>query len=276
MQMMNRLFTYTTVLFCALTIISCQQSDTQFNGREGDVLTFSGRKWDIKNEFQGPGPNFFRSHPNDIFIDNNGYLHLTVSERDGQWNCTEVISQDNLGYGTYIWTIEGDPVNIDRNIVLGLFTWDNNTFQTDANSEVDIEFAKWGDPEEEYTLQYGVQPIAFGPYNEERVDKPEEPNSNWIGVSTHTFTWTDTLITWQSWKGEQYGTRPPDASWSFDLNNPGKRKFEGNNISDRVVIPAPGETTNARMNLWLVNGPEGPFIPVRHEIIIRKFEYIPL
>ena len=257
-------------------LVSCQQSNPQFNQRDGDVLTFSGRKWDIKTGFNGPGPNFFTNHPNDVYIDDDGYLHLAVAEREGTWYCTEVVSQDTFGYGTYIWTIQGDPVNIDRDIVLGLFTWDNNTFQEEANSEVDIEFSKWGDPKEKYTLQYGVQPIFFGPYNEERVFKPEAENSNWIGVSTHAFTWTDTLITWKSWKGDTYGVGDPVTSWSFDLNNPARQKFEGSNVSDPVVIPAPGSTTNARMNLWLNSGVEGPTFPIRTEIIIQKFDYLPL
>lgn len=269
---------YTYILLFMLILSACEQSEPQFTNREGDVLTFAGRKWDIKssNALLGPGPNFFTNHPNDVFVDGNGHLHLTVTERNGNWRCTEVVSQDTMGYGTYIWTIQGDPVNIDENIVLGLFTWDNNTFQEEANSEVDIEFAKWGDRDEPYTLQYGVQPIAFGPYNEERVHKPESNNSNWIGISTHAFTWTDTLITWQSWKGGAYGQREPDDSWSFDLNNPPKRKFEGDNVSNPVIIPGPGNTTNARMNLWLVNGPDGPNFPIRHEIIIENFEYRPL
>ncbi len=267
-----------TSLFAFVFLYGCEQSDPNFNNREGDVLEFSGRYWDIKKSsgLVGPGPNLFSNHPNDVFIDDNGYLHLTVTFRENAWQCTEVVSQDTMGYGTYVWTIEGNPVNIDPNIILGLFTWDNNTFQEQANSEVDIEFAKWGDDEEEYTLQYGVQPIFFGPYNEERVFKPEEPNSNWIGVSTHAFTWTDTLITWESWAGDQYGNGEPDASWTFDLDNPARIKYEGGNQSDPIIIPAPGNTTNARMNLWLLEGPAGPDNQVRHEMIIRKFDYIPL
>ncbi|MCT4622791.1 MAG: hypothetical protein N4A46_04140 [Schleiferiaceae bacterium] len=266
------------VLLASSLLWACKQGDPSFNQRTDDVLTFSGMKWRIKSGFDGPGPNNFTNHPNDVFIDDNGHLHLSVTERNGVWNCTEVILADTFttGYGTYIWTTQGDPVNIDRNIVLGLFTWDYNTFQEAANSEVDIEFAKWGDPEEEYTLQYGVQPIAFGPYNEERVHKPEANNNNWIGTSTHAFTWTDSLITWESWSGPDYGVGDPAASWSFDLNNPPKRKFENGNISDPIIIPAPGNTTGPHMNLWLVNGPEGPFVPIRHEIIIQKFQYIPL
>ncbi len=262
----------------ALMFSSCEQPVPKFKGRVGDVLTFSGREWTIKygNNTQGPGGNYFTDNNDDVFIDANGYLHLSISEKEGIWRCTEVVSNDTMGYGTYIWTIEGNPVNIDRNVVLGLFTWNPYSFKTQANSEVDIEFAKWQNPDEEYTLQYGVQPIAFGPYYPERVFKPQEDNNNWIGISTHSFTWTDTLITWESWQGAKYGDGPPDASWSFDLSNPARVKNEGGNSSDPIIIPAPEDATNARMNFWLANGPEGPFVPVRHEIIIRSFEYRPL
>lgn len=258
---------------------SCEQGSPDFNNRNGDTLEFSNRTWTIKkyeDQTWGPGNNFFTTHPNDVFVDGDGYLHLTVTERNGRWRCTEVISQDTMGFGTYIWTIQGNPVNIDRNIVLGLFTWDNETFKTQANSEVDIEFSKWGDPDQDTTLQYGVQPIAFGPYFPERAYKPKAEPSVWNGISTHAFTWTDTLITWASWPGDDYGVGDPIASWTFDLNNPARRKNEGGNSSDPIIIPAPGNNTNARMNLWLVNGIEGPFVPARHEIIIRKFDYIPL
>jgi hypothetical protein len=261
-----------------LLFTACEQSEPQFNARNGDILTFAGREWEIKYgpAIMGPGANFFSDHPNDVFVDDKGYLHLSVVRRDNVWKCTEVISKDTMGYGTYIWTIQGNPVDIDRNIVLGLFTWDNNTFKEQANSEVDIEFAKWGFADTPYTLQYGVQPIAFGPYNSERVYKPLVNSSNWIGVSTHAFTWTDTLITWASWRGDAYGTRPPDAEWSFDLSNPARVKFENGLESDPIVIPAPGNTTNARMNLWLLEGPGGPFNQMPHEIIIQDFKYHPL
>lgn len=266
------------LLTCLLLASACEQSDPVFNGRDGDLLQFAGRTWEIKHApfLMGPGGNYFSDHPNDVFIDNKGYLHLSVVRRDGVWKCTEVISKDTMGYGTYVWTIQGNPVDIDRNIILGLFTWDNNTFREQANSEVDIEFAKWGDPQVANTLQYGVQPIFFGPYYAERVDKPTTSSANWIGVSTHSFTWTDSLITWASWRGDQYNNGPPDASWSFDLNNPPRVKFENGLESVPIVIPAPGNTTNARMNLWLLEGFGGPFVPVRHELIIQDFQYFPL
>ncbi len=260
-------------------LLACKQAEPSFNNRVGDELTFSGMKWDIKiykEQTWGPGNNYFTNHPNDIFIDDNGYLHLTVTERNGKWWCTEVISQEAMGYGTYIWTIQGNPVNIDQNIVIGLFTWDNFTFQTQANSEVDIEFSKWADADQDTTLQYGVQPINFGPYFPERDYKPKVEPSTWNGVSTHAFTWTEDSIYWESWQGDQYGNGEPIAKWTFDKNNPPRVKNEGGNSSNPIVIPAPGNNTNARMNMWLVQGANvGPVLPIRHEIIIRKFEYIP-
>lgn len=266
------------LLISLIFVVSCKQSDPTFNNRDGDFLTFSGMQWEIKHAsyLLGPGPNYFSDHPNDVWIDDEEYLHLSVHERNGVWYSTEVISVDTFGYGTYVFTIEGNLKNIDKNIVLGLFTWDNNTFQEQANSEVDIEFAKWGVDTVENTLQYGVQPIAFGDYNPERVNKPEIDSENWNGVSTHAFTWTDTLITWASWKGIEYNNGPPLAEWSFNLDNPARIKYEGGNESDPIIIPAPGSTTNARMNLWLVNGPGGPSTLFNHEVIIQKFQFIPL
>lgn len=262
----------------ALVLFSCKQSEPDFNQRDGDILTFSGRQWEIKHEnfMQGPGPNFFSGHPNDVWVDDQDYLHLSIHKHGDIWYSTEVVSVDTFGYGTYVFTIDGNLRDIDRNTVLGLFTWDNNTFQEQANSEVDIEFAKWGVDTVEKTLQYGVQPINFGTYYPERVNKPDISSDNWIGVSTHAFTWTDTLITWKSWVGPEYGDGPPLSSWTFNLDNPARIKFENNMESDAIIIPAPGNTTNARMNLWLVNGPNGPANQFKQEVIIQKFQFIPL
>jgi len=272
----------------AIFLFGCEQAEPSFNNRVDDTLTFAGRKWDIKTYLDrpwGPGNNYFSNHPNDVWVDEAGHLHLTISQRDRMrndgvfekaWFSTEVISQENMGYGTYIWTIRGNPVDIDKEVVLGLFTWDNFTFQEQANSEVDIEFSKWGVDTTDFTLQYGVQPIAFGQYNEERAFKPEVNNDNWRGVSTHAFTWTDTLITWQSWPGDQYRPEDTVAIWTFDTSNPPKVKEENGAVSDPIVIPAPGDSTNARMNLWLISGITGPGVPAKHEIVIEDFQYIPL
>lgn len=257
---------------------ACEQSDPPI--REGDMIEFSGMLWKIKHpEGQdGPGPNYFSGSLNDVFVDEKGRLHLKIAKYDDKWYATEVIGQQITGYGTYIFTIIGDLINIPENIVLGLFTWDPNTFYEQANSEVDIEFSKWGIKENKNTLTYSVQPVNFGTFYPERTHSPElDKPEQLIGVSTHAFIWTDTLITWRSYTGYEYGKGELIAEWSFDLSNPARVKTEGGQSSLPVIIPEPDSTTNPRINLWIL-----PYISPapadgkEHEIIIHSFQYIPL
>ncbi|MFM7722924.1 MAG: hypothetical protein ACKO7C_07960, partial [Bacteroidota bacterium] len=147
------------LLMASITLITCKQSNPEdVLGRQGDVVNFAGRKWDVKysNTPVGPGPNNFSRLYDDVWVDENGYLHLTIAKHGDTWYSSEVVGQDNLGYGTYIFTIQADPMSFSENVVFGLFTWDNNTLLTDGNSEVDIEFSKWGDVTSEEPTTFSV------------------------------------------------------------------------------------------------------------------------
>lgn len=285
--MINRIFGKAFLMFGLMALLlTCKQSDPPTKvfeetfGRVGDSVHFSGMDWTVKVHESGqwgPGPNYFSGSEEDIFVDENGYLHLKIVNRDNKWFSTEVVSDDNLGYGTYIWTVEGDLEDIPNNIVLGLFTWDNNTFFEQANSEVDIEFSKWGDNAQNKTGQYGVQPIHFGTHYPERANKMDPGAGKLKGVTTHAFTWTDTLISWVSYAGDTYGSGEVLGTWEFDLSNPARVKEEGGNSANPIIIPAPGATTNARMNFWTLPWvADGPVDGREQEIVIRRFTYEPL
>jgi hypothetical protein len=272
---------------CYIFLFGCKQSsppepsvNTEQAGRVGDSIRFAGLDWTVKVHETGqwgPGPNYFSGNEQDITIDSNGYLHMKIVNRDGKWFSTEVISDKNMGYGTYVFTIDADLEDIPENIVLGLFTWDNNTFLSDANSEVDIEISKWGDKSDLRTLQYGVQPINFGTLYPERMHRPEYPLGKLKGVTTHGFRWSDTTITWASYTGETYGQGELLGEWKFDTSFPARVKEEGGAKSVPVIIPAPGSETNARINLWIATWfSAGPSDGKEQEIIIRDFEYTPL
>lgn len=271
---------YIVALTCfGLFAFGCKQSDPEnIIGRVGDEVNFSGYKWDVKisEQFQvGPGPNYFSGAYEDVYVDQNGFLHMRIAEHDGKWFSSEVVAQQNMGYGKYTFVVQGDLENIPENITLGLFTWDNNTFFDQANSEVDIEISKWGDAAEDNTLLYSVQPVNFGPYYTERTHLAETPTGSLIGITTHTFVWTDTLITWKSYYGDSEAAEDLITEWSFDLDNPARVKNEGGNSSAPIVIPAPGETTNARINFWLL--PWISSVPTdgkEQEVIIRRFAYV--
>ncbi|MFM7234550.1 MAG: hypothetical protein ACKOZM_08160 [Flavobacteriales bacterium] len=264
-------------LVLVLFALGCKQSNPEDAlGRVGDEVTFAGRKWDVKwgTEPMGPGPNMFSRLYDDVWVDENGWLHLTIAEHNGVWYSSEVVGRDNLGYGTYTWTIQADPMSFSENVVFGLFTWDDSTFYTDGNSEVDIEFAKWNDTLSTTPTTFSVQPVAFGgQYFAERTRERAIAEEDLRGVTTHQFTWTDTLITWASYAGEKAeGT--PIATWDFDRNHPPRIKTEGGQSSLPIVIPHPGEHTNARMNLWTLPFTSlGPSNQLTHEVVIRDFTY---
>ena len=277
--MMKNTTKYVALICLIVFGFGCEQSDPPDFGRAGDVVKFSGRDWDVKisETVVGPGPNYFSGFQEDVFVDDNGYLHMRIAEHDGRWYSSEIVSRDTMGYGTYSFTVEGDFVNLPENVVVGLFTWDNNTFYAEANSEIDIEFSKWGNNNKENLLQYAAQPVAFnGDYFAERVYNAPDITPN-IGVSTHTFHWTDTLVTWKSYEGDAALDAYKYAEWTFDLNNPARVKVEGGQSSQPIVIPGPGSTTNARINFWILPWiSEGPTDNQTQEYIVRNFTYIPI
>lgn len=261
--------------------IGCEQSDPPIAKRpikdSGDIV-FSGYGWNIKSSTTpvGPGPNYFSKSDSMIWVDNNGYLHLRIAKIGNIWNSTELVCTENMGYGEYKFILGSNVADINEKIVVGLFTWDNNTFMTDGNSEVDIEFSKWLKPNDTTTLTYSVQPVIFEnpiPYSE-RSFKPLIARNSLRGSSTHLFQWLADGISWRSYSGENTNSSNEICSWFFDKNNTPRNKIEGGISSNPIVIPAPGNTTNARINVWLLNG-QGPSDNKPFELIIKSFEYIP-
>ena len=247
-------------------------------GRSGDQLVFSGRTWTVKGgqELFGPGPNYFSKDLYSAYTDSLGYLHLNIRQLDGRWYCSEVISNENLGYGTYSWEVEPNQLDIPTNTVLGLFTWDNNTLQSQANSEVDIEVSRWGNPNQNNTLHTSVQPVWFGSFYPERTRGHALPEAARTQPTTHEFRWAPEEITWTSYLGPKSANNVI-ATWKFDLTNPARVKQEGGITSAPIIIPAPGTTTNARMNLWLMQDQnQGPTGGQTYEVVIRSFTYQPL
>jgi hypothetical protein len=259
---------------------SCEQSDPptgkQVIKDSGDLI-FSGYGWKIKSSTfpVGPGPCYFNGD-SCVWVDKQGRLHMEIAYINGKWQTSEIINTANTGYGTYIFTVDSDISNFNDRVVLGLFTWDNNTFIDQGNSEVDIEFAKWFKASDTLMLTTSVQPVSFEnstPYAE-RTYKPLMQVSKLKKTTTHAFKWTPDEITWSSYAGDQFPGTEQIASWRFDKSNQSRVKIEGGISSKPIVIPAPGATTNARINLWLLNGlPPSDNKPV--EVILKSFEFIP-
>ncbi|MFN5793429.1 MAG: hypothetical protein ACK455_01415 [Bacteroidota bacterium] len=262
---------------------ACKQSEPpeiKIPERKGS-LYFSGYYFNYKNTPNpvGPGPNRFKGTTDYAWVDANDKLHLKIAKNPSNnfWYCSEIISVKQFGYGTYIMTCETDIRNFDAKTVFGCFTWDDYSFQKQGNSEVDIEFAKWGNDADTLLVTYSAQPVIFSnpvAYNE-RTHKPLIATKYISKPMTYMMKWTPDSVFWESYEGETYPGTNKVSTWSFNKNNTPRQKIEGDKTSDFIVIPAPGDSTNLRFNFWLLNG-QAPNNAKEHEIVIKNFKYIPL
>ncbi|GAB4197288.1 MAG: hypothetical protein Kow00105_11400 [Phycisphaeraceae bacterium] len=253
------------------------------------TIEFAGKPWVVKNatEPMGPGPNYFSADERDVFVDDTGRLHLVLSERDGKWLCAELISDWPVGYGTYEFRLAGSadgspgPDQLDPNVVLGLFTWDNESWQTDANSEIDVELTRWADPNSA-NLHYSVHPVR-GPHGiaEERTHA-ELIDLKGEG-STHVIHWRPDGVEFATYLGDD-GPRPERliCQWRYNAGHPKRTTNNAKGeLTDPIGVPRPHATTTARINLWL-NNTDGtglgdpPTDGKRVEVVLTGFTFTPV
>ncbi|MFM2386150.1 MAG: hypothetical protein RL660_907 [Bacteroidota bacterium] len=244
---------------------------------KGD-FEFSGFQFKYKNAISpvGPGPNRFSGTADFAWVDSTGRLHLKIAKKNNIWTCSEVVSTKVFGYGTYIVTCESDITTFSKNAVFGFFTWDDYSFQTQANSEVDIEFSRWGSNDTNLVTN-SVQPVIFSnptPYSE-RTYVPKIPTKYIKQPMTYMFKWTPDSIRWESYAGSSHIGTPRVSEWTFTRFNQARQKIEGSRVSNPIIIPAPSDSTNLRFNLWLLNG-AAPSNNAEHEVIMSNLKYIPL
>jgi hypothetical protein len=206
------------------------------------VLSFDGYPWLVKSSTRkiGPGPNLFATANAWVAADG---LHLRISKVSGKWNAAEVINQASLGRGTYSWTVAGDLNALDRNAVLGLFTWNDDP--TDNHREIDVEFSRWSNASDPTNGQFVVQPYSTSG-NLLRITQPAGE-----GSSTHAFTWGTSSVAFAS-------SAAAPSSWTYTGPD----------------VPHPGGE-NARMNLWLFRG-AAPSNGQPIEVVITDFTFTPL
>lgn len=215
------------------------------------VIEWSGHSWWVKTSRMGalgPGPNVFSDAPQNVFVDEDGNLHLKIINDDGVWKCSEIVSIDTFGYGVYEFELVSGPV-LDKNIVLGLFTWENDV-PVEHNREIDIEFSNWGNYENEIG-QYVIQPWQ----NEANMFKFDMPIIE--APSIHLFHWKPDQIQFQSFCCSENWLTAEDivAEWLYTGND----------------IPTTFKE-NVRLNLWIFDG-SAPSNNEEQEVIVKNFMY---
>lgn len=208
------------------------------------TISFSGYTWNVKGSVSdtdrmGPGNNLWNDGSDSVFVDGSGKLHLKVKQKNGNWYSSEVYLGSSLGYGKYSWTIDSGAKNVDTNLVVGLFMYQDDTH------ELDIEFSDWqyaGGWDYHYSVQpyyiSGNSKSAFFPFSAE--------------PASYVIDWQPNQIVFY---GEQNGKQ--SEKWIYTGSNnfvPGK------------------EFTD--INFWMINATP-PSDKKEHELIVSKFVFTP-
>jgi hypothetical protein len=209
---------------------------------------FSGYTWRVRWKPSDRGGTVNPYHPDNVYVDKAGALHLRILNRDGQWTCSEVNLTHSLGYGTYSFTVE-DTSRFEPSVVFGIFTWD---FSTDRENhrEFDIDISRWGDPENK-NAEFIVQP-NFVPANISRFDTP-------AGKLRYIIIWEPGRITMETYRLSAHS----DSSLVY------KHVFTSE-------VPTAGSEA-LRMTFYVYRKPTGDSLPLQHpaEVVVDRFEYLP-
>ena len=122
------------------------------------VISWSGFNWNVKNGTSlSPGPNNYSNSSDNVWVDDQDRLHLTIKNDGGKWNCTDIECQDDFTFGKFTWKIDSSSqiFNMSQPAAwLGLFTY------RDDNNENDVEISRW-QGQGNHLVLYTVQPYGI-------------------------------------------------------------------------------------------------------------------
>lgn len=234
-----------------VSFTSAYSANTYVNQSTG-TISFSGYAWYAESTNSRttmyPVPNHWSSSSSNVWVDSNGWLHLQLTMVRNVWYCVNLNTVQALGYGTYSFVISNNAATMDKNVVLGLFSY------LDDNHEADIEFSTWG-VRNANNAWYTVQPPPYilG-YNEQSFMAKLSGS-----YSTHFFTWAQNSAFFESLQGETGITSPPPSSVIYSFTSP---------VSPSAI------GAQANINLWLLNG-HAPSNGKTVAVVVKSFNFVP-
>ncbi|HEY0076242.1 MAG TPA: glycoside hydrolase family 16 protein [Abditibacteriaceae bacterium] len=218
------------------------------------TILFSGYEWKVKHgKAMGPGPNAWDE--NNVWVDEQGRLHLKISQQNGKWHCAELISKERFGFGRYQWQLVGRPDKFDPQIVLGLFPYTIPEVGPDGTNEIDIEFARWGKAE------WPIGNFTVWSAVKEAKQKTHSFDFKLDGdYTTNRFNWSAQGVEFWMLGGHRDDNQNIVSHWNYRPEEP-KQSIPQN------ALPL-------HMNFWLFKG-QPPQNGQGAEIILSKFSFTP-
>ena len=210
------------------------------------ILHFSGYDWTVSSSADYRGGELSDYEPSHAWVDEHGFLHLLMSEEEGQWHCAGIRLTRSLGYGTYRFVLQ-DTAHLPNSAVLAMFTRDEGQNPDDA-AEMNIELSRWGKPTNR-NADFVVQPY-YVPENTVHYNVP-------AGPMTYELHWEPGKATFRA-----LATNPA---------TPTARKIMDHVFKSGIPIPA-AETVHVNFYDFR-HSRSGLHHPV--EVVVEKFEYLP-
>jgi len=217
-----------------------------------DLGKFGGLQWHARTEGKsGPGPNVWSAC--NAWLDSAG-MHLRLSQVNGVWTSAEVYTSDVLGYGRFEFEVTTRVDTLDRNVVLGMFTYPGGAL--DGLHEIDIEVSKFGAAAAgANNLGYHVYPAAALTTTQGHCgltwDSP-------VQGSVHRFLWSPSQVVFQSFATKSVAASTvPYRAWTF---------------APTGAFTISSGAWPLHLNLWLYNG-NAPTNGAPVEIVIGKVIY---
>lgn len=210
------------------------------------LLHFSGYDWTVSSSADYRGGELSDYEPSNAWVDDHGYLHLFMSEEQGQWHCAGIRLTRSLGYGTYRFIVQ-DTAHLPISAVLAMFTRDDRQNPEDA-AEMNIELSRWG-KQTNRNADYVVQPY-YVPENTVHYEVP-------AGPMTYELRWEPGKATFRTFAGNTAASPV--------------RKIMDHVFKSGIPVPA---TETVHVNFYdFRHSRNGLHHPV--EVVVENFEYLP-
>jgi hypothetical protein len=208
------------------------------------TIAFSGYDWLVRQlPNDRHGMNDY--DPRNVWVDDAGFLHLLLTERDGRWTGADVRLTRSLGYGTYAFDVH-DTSQLDPSAAFSMYTFD--PLGSDQNfRELTVDVSRWGDPGN-MNGQFVVQPETI-PANVVRFAVP-------AGRVTHSFRWEPGRV---SFKAVHHAGASSDRV-----------------VAERLFTARVPTAGAERPQLTLLYDRDSPRPPAKAvEVVVEKFVFLP-
>jgi hypothetical protein len=177
-------------------------------------IEFANVTWNVKGVVhENPDNNYWCNSSRSVMVDEDGQLHLKARSINGRWYCSEIWTDQFVDYDHFTFYVASNVDEYDQNAVAAMFL--RRGYDGDE-AEIDIEFSKWGNPNETHNGWY----VVHRPESESASDSFA---LNLDGdYSTHKIEWSEGNLYFQSYYGHYPDMESQDLyihDWSYPYSD---------------------------------------------------------